>query len=66
MKWIIDRIEGNIAVCELPNCDTINISISALPNGVKEGDVICLSIDKKEAEDRKKKIDGLMNSLFKD
>lgn len=66
MKWIIDRIEGNFAVCELPNCDTINISISALPNGVKEGDVICLSIDEKEAEDRKKKIDRLMNSLFKD
>lgn len=66
MKWIIDRIEGNIAVCELPNCDTINISLSALPNGVKEGDVICLFVDEKEAENRKKKIDGLMNSLFKD
>lgn len=66
MKWIIDRIENDIAVCELPNGKTVDIDISALPLGVKEGDVLTVSVDKAETGERKEKIDRLMNSLFKD
>lgn len=65
MKWIIDRIENNIAVCELENGEMIDIKISALPDGTGEGDVINISVDKAEAENRKEKIDKLMNNLFK-
>lgn len=66
MKWIIDRIENDIAVCELPNGKTVDIDIGALPLGVKEGDVLTVSVDKSETGERKEKIDRLMNSLFKD
>ena len=51
MKWIVDRIENHIAVCEMENGKTI--------------DVINLSVDKTETKDRKEKIDKLMNDLFK-
>mgnify|MGYP000767508142 FL=1 len=65
MKWIIDRIENNIAVCELENGEMLDVKISALPKGIKEGDVITLSVDKIETNERKERIDKLMNSLFK-
>ncbi|MCH5320917.1 MAG: DUF3006 domain-containing protein [Eubacterium sp.] len=66
MKWIIDRIENNTAVCEIENGKTIDVILDALPEGVKEGDVINISVDTTETENRKEKIDKLMNSLFKD
>lgn len=66
MKWIIDRIENDIAVCELENGEMLDVKISALPKGIKEGDVIKLSVDETETNERKERIDKLMNSLFKD
>lgn len=66
MKWIIDRIENNIAVCELENGEMLDVKISALPKGIQEGDVINLSVDETETNERKERIDKLMNSLFKD
>lgn len=65
MKWIIDRIENDIAVCELENGELLDVKISALPKGIKEGDVIKLSVDETEANERKERIDKLMNSLFR-
>ncbi len=65
MKWIIDRIENDIAVCELENGEMLDVKISALPKGIKEGDVIKLSVDETETNERKERIDKLMNSLFK-
>ena len=65
MTWIIDRIENNIAVCEVDDF-TIDIPLAALPDDISEGDVIRVSIDKLQTENRKKNIDKLMNSLFKD
>lgn len=65
MKWIIDRIENNIAVCELENGEMLDVKISALPKEIKEGDVINLSVDETETNKRKERIDKLMNSLFK-
>lgn len=66
MKWIIDRIENNIAVCELENGEMLDVKISALPKLIKEGDVIKLFVDETETNERKERIDKLMNSLFKD
>ena len=65
-KLIIDRFEGDYAVCETENLEFVNIPKSALPCDAKEGDVISILIDKSETEERKEKIEGLMNSLFKD
>lgn len=66
MKWIVDRIENDFAVCETDNGEMTDININALPKGIKEGDVINVSVDETETEKRKENIDKLMNSLFKD
>lgn len=65
MKWIVDRIENDIAVCEFENGGFIDVNIKALPENICEGDVITLHIDKAETDNRKEKIDKLMNDLFK-
>ena len=46
MKFIVDRIEENIVVCE--NIDTkeiIQISINEIPENIKEGNVIFIPED---------------------
>ena len=65
MKIIIDRFEGDSAVVELPSKVIINIPRILLPNA-KEGDVISIEIDKEETKNRKKRVNNLMNDLFKD
>ncbi|MCH5317093.1 MAG: DUF3006 domain-containing protein [Eubacterium sp.] len=65
-KLIIDRFEGDFAVCETENLEFINLPKAALPSEAKEGDGISISIDNSETDKRKEKIEGLMNSLFKD
>lgn len=65
MNWIVDRIENDIAVCEIDG-EMIHIPLFALPHGTHEGDVIALEIDIKETQNRQKNITNLMNKLFKD
>ena len=58
MKVIIDRFEGNFAVCETENKEMMNIERSQLPEGAKEGDVLLMNsagnirIDAKETAER--------------
>lgn len=66
MKWIIDRIEGDTAVCETENGGFADIKLESLPTGAKEGDVLILCIDKAKTEKRKEDLNRKMNSLFKD
>ena len=61
---IIDRFEGDFVVVETAN-GFVNIPRTDVPTAAKEGDVLVLSLDKNETEVRKKRIDGMMNSLFK-
>ncbi|MDE5996298.1 MAG: DUF3006 domain-containing protein [Eubacterium sp.] len=63
---IVDRIEADFAVCEIEEGNFADIPLKALPNGVKEGDVIKISVETEETEKRKKNINNLMNSLFTD
>lgn len=62
MKYIIDRIEDNIAVLEQQDTKGfINISTKHLPQGIKEGMVLSLinniyTIDIKATEKREKEI----------
>ena len=62
---IIDRFEGDNAVLEV-DTGHVNIPISDLPKGAKEGDVLRIVIDADETSNRKQRIDGMMNKLFKD
>jgi hypothetical protein len=69
MRVIIDRFEGNFAVCEKEDRAMINIEKSKLPSEVKEGDVLVVDgdkivIDVKGAADRKQKIKKLMDDLW--
>ncbi|MFL0267972.1 DUF3006 domain-containing protein [Candidatus Clostridium radicumherbarum] len=69
MKVIIDRFEGNYAVCEEEDRTMIDIEKSKLPPGAKEGDVLAIlddeiTIDIIETEKRKKIIEELTKDLW--
>lgn len=76
MKVIIDRFEGGYAVAEpVSGKEYIDLPISALPSGVKEGDVIEIKLssdnkivsaefDKNETENRQERIKNLINQVF--
>ncbi len=69
MRVIIDRFEGDYAVCEKENFEMIDIEIEKLPANVKEGDVLIIDgkyikIDTIETEKRRKEIQSLMDELW--
>jgi hypothetical protein len=69
MRVIIDRFEGNYAVCEKEDRTMINIEKSKLPTAAKEGDVLSIleneiTIDIIETENRKKTIEELTKDLW--
>jgi hypothetical protein len=69
MKVIVDRIEGEYAVCELENRQMTNIPLIEIPFSVKEGDVLSIDgnyykIDVEETQSRKKKIEDMVNELW--
>lgn len=66
MNYIIDRFEGEYAVCELEDLRMVNIPKEALPHDAKEGDRIQVTIDTEGTTDRKKNITKLMDDLFVD
>ncbi|MFO7296196.1 MAG: DUF3006 domain-containing protein [Caldicoprobacter sp.] len=71
-KVIIDRFEGDFAVCEDEDRKMINIEKSRLPEDAKEGTVLIIMGDKEddikvdyaETEARKSRIKRMMDSLF--
>jgi hypothetical protein len=70
MKVIIDRFEGDFAVCEQEDKNMVNIERSKLPEQSAEGDVLDISsdtirIDRNETNKRKKKISNMMDNLWK-
>lgn len=66
MKYIIDRFEGEFAVCELEDMTMVNIPKKALPTEAREGDSILVTVDPAETEERKENIKHLMDDLFQD
>lgn len=70
MKVIIDRFEGNYAVCEVSDEKRmISLEKVTLPEEAQVGDVLDVSktgivIDIGETEGRKKRIKGLLDSLW--
>ena len=65
MKVIVDRFEGDYVIVELDIGKVINVPKILFPNA-KEGDVFKIEIDKEETNNRKNKIQGLINELFID
>lgn len=69
MKVVVDRFEGQYAVCEKENREMIDFEKSKLPSGVSEGDVLIIEgdniyIDLEETTRRKKKIEETMDDLW--
>lgn len=70
MKYIIDRIENDIAICQNPESkEIIEVDIEELPQEAKEGSVIILedakyTIDKKEEMKIRNRIEDKMKKLW--
>ena len=69
MKIIIDRFEGEYAVCENELEKMVKIEKNKLPAEALEGDVLILegeqiTLDKNETQKRKEKIEKLMEELW--
>lgn len=67
-KYILDRIEADVAILETEKGEFLNISSSILPDNTNEGDVILFDNDEytilsDETDKRKKRIKNLRNSL---
>lgn len=70
--YIIDRIEGDIAVCECTQTgERLKFNTKNLPCDIKEGDVIrkdtenIFAIDIAQSKQRMANLTSRMNSLFK-
>lgn len=69
VRYIVDRIEGDIAVCERDDMRFFDIPLDKLPDGLKAGDCLVFEkdewrIDREETEGRKKRIEEKMKALF--
>lgn len=71
MKYIIDRIEDNIVICENQETKKIEqFNKEQFPNNIKEGDIVYLEENKfkvnlNETDKKKKEIEELMKKLMK-
>jgi len=69
MKATIDRIEGKMAVLLMGEDGKakVNMPLSLLPEGCKEGDILSVSIelDPEATEKAKERVSGLMEKLKK-
>lgn len=69
MNVVIDRFEGNYAVCEKEDMTIINIERFLIPEKAKEGDVLVIDgeiirIDIIETQKRKNDIKKLVEDLW--
>jgi len=69
MKVIIDRFEGDFAVCEKGDRQMIDIKKDKVPSTAKEGDVLNITGDKitidiEETKKKKKEIEELTKDLW--
>jgi hypothetical protein len=69
MKVVIDRFEGDYAVCEKEDRTMMNIERHRLPDGAREGDVLVIDqnrifVDEEGTEARRLKIEKMVESLW--
>lgn len=65
MRIIIDRMENNTAVAELPNGKMLKIPRELFENA-GEGDVVDITVNKEETQKRKTEIRKLMDDVWED
>lgn len=65
MKIIIDRFEGELAVVEMENGETVNMP-KVLVQDAKEGDILEIIKQARATEKREAYIESLKNKLFED
>lgn len=67
---IIDRFEGDLAVCEREDCSMVAIENSRLPKGVRPGNILkieddgTIRLDAEEELRRREMIYKMQESLF--
>lgn len=71
MKYIIDRIEGNFAVCEDPEGRMSDIDISLIRGTVKSGKVIIQEnghyiVDETLTREREEEINNLTEGIWEE
>lgn len=64
MQLIIDRFEGEFAVCEYEKGKTLDLPTALLPADAKEGDVLRLTVDREATEQQKNDAESLRKRLF--
>ena len=68
MRFIINKIKGNLAICEKSDQTMVNLELEQMPDGVKEGDILIekdghYELDLTESEKRKVRVQSLMDDL---
>lgn len=66
MEFVIDRLEGDIAIVELGDGKMAELPKVILPDGAKEGDTIKVIIDSEKTSRIKKDIENLMKEVWED
>ena len=66
MRIIIDRIEGDFAIVELPSGQMIDCPRAMLPDNAKEGSILNITVDEEATNDKLQKVIERMNELFRD
>lgn len=69
MRYIVDRLEGSVAVCEDESRTFVDIDVERLPDGVRTGDILVeeegvFTLDKLATEKRRAEIAALQNELW--
>ncbi|WP_010299710.1 DUF3006 domain-containing protein [Clostridium senegalense] len=69
MNFIIDRFEGEFAVCEKEDRNMVNIKRKDIPKNAREGDIIFLKndifyIDVEATRKRREEIEELSKDLW--
>lgn len=69
MKYSVDRIEEDFAVCEDENGVFENLELSVLPENIKEGDILLqagngFSVLADETEEHRQRLAKLQKSIF--
>ncbi len=69
MRYSVERIEENIAVCEADDGSVLKLKLDELPQGIREGDIIeqtenGFAINSAETESRRKKMAEMQRNIF--
>lgn len=69
MKYSVERIEENVALCEDDLSKTVKLRLDELPENIREGDIIVrtengYTIDSDETSVRRKKMAEMQKKLF--